>query len=96
MTNEKIESLRATSLVTRPQGSWKWQDRYGVNVYAPYLSTSGVWRWRLYQEGRDVASVGRARLAPDVETDWVGRLHGVALADGPEVGREALETLEAP
>ncbi len=30
-------------VVTRPQGSWKWQNRYGLRAYNVKLSLKGVW-----------------------------------------------------
>jgi hypothetical protein len=77
-TQAETIMITCTSLVTRPRGSWRWQNRYGINTYVAMRSatSSTGWRWALAHRGPDIASVGRSRRKPDVATDYAGKVHG--------------------
>ncbi len=34
------------AIVTRPRGSWKWQDAYAVATYEAQQTRDGRWIWR--------------------------------------------------
>ena len=64
--------ITQTALVTRPQGSWRWQDAFAISVYrwvVNYDETRGVWRH---------VSTGRKMSEPQlrargIKCDVIGR-----------------------
>jgi hypothetical protein len=80
-------STYLSTIVTRPRGSWKWQNAYAVATYAPHLTRDGRWVWKLAHRTRKMSAPqlrgtdlprGGRHMAPMTDDQLIaaGLLHG--------------------
>ena len=67
-TQEIANQIQATALVTRPQGSWKWQNAYAVSYCQARLSDNGFVVWEMFHRSSKMSAPQLARN--EVVTDF--------------------------
>lgn len=62
-----------TAIVTRPRGSWRWQDAYGISRYKAHWTRDGRLIWRCTSSHGKYSLPQLRRLGYD--TSRIGGLH---------------------
>lgn len=85
----KLHEMRAYSIVSVSQGSWRWQNAYRLNTYRPALANNGMVLWRTLSQGlkRSWPQLHRAGFTCDMDIRR-GSLH-----NKPVTRKEALRVI---